>query len=120
MVVDAPFVSDGKTPEAIDPSQGAFDNPAIAAEPLAYLDAAPGDAVGVLRAAQQLVVQPLPGTGRLPVAQPSPEGCVPNRRPAQDGYIAREMPLHGTNRMLVSAAHPENGGRPPFGRGQAT
>jgi len=44
MDVNAPFVSDGKPAEAIEPGEGALDHPAMPAEPLAALDAAPGDA----------------------------------------------------------------------------
>ena len=44
MNVDASFVADGETPNAIEPCECAFDDPAIAAETFAGLDATPGDA----------------------------------------------------------------------------
>lgn len=37
--VGATFVADGKTAEAVDPGEGAFDDPPVFAEPLAALDA---------------------------------------------------------------------------------
>ena len=44
MDVLSSFVSDGQTAEAIDPGEGAFDDPAVTAEPILALDAAAGDA----------------------------------------------------------------------------
>lgn len=38
------FVADNGAPKLIDPGEGALDNPAVSAEPLAALDAAAGDA----------------------------------------------------------------------------
>jgi len=38
------FVSDDETPEAVDPGEGAFDDPSVLSEMAAAFDAAPGDA----------------------------------------------------------------------------
>jgi hypothetical protein len=42
MDVDPAFAADGEAAEAIQPSEGALDNPAVAAEFLTALDAALG------------------------------------------------------------------------------
>ena len=44
--VEPPFVADGQAPEAREPRQGAFDDPAMAAQTLAAVDAASGDPRG--------------------------------------------------------------------------
>ena len=226
MDVDASFVVDGETPEAIDPGGCAFDDPAIAAETFAGLDAAPGDAwrdasppagaaaatmiIGLvrmqlsrpaprpaalaadrrnciehllegyavmhvrpgqgererdtltvcdevaLRAGTATIGRVRPGRGtpffaameelssaarlqsmrlascrrrsnsRCNRAQ-TPAACQSRRRrqqvtpepqPISRGSISQGMPLRSTNRMPVSAARAEIGGRPPFGRGR--
>jgi hypothetical protein len=41
--VETPLVADGESAKAVEPSQGALDHPPVPAEPLAAVDAAPGD-----------------------------------------------------------------------------
>ena len=43
MEIGAALVADGEAPKAIEPRQGALDDPAVLAQALARLDAAPGD-----------------------------------------------------------------------------
>ena len=224
--IDASLVADGETPEAIEPGEGAFDDPAIAAETLAGLDAAPGDArrdaslpAGAAAAAMIIglvrvqLSRPAPrpaalaadrwdriehlleghavmhigpgqgererdtvtvrdevafraGTAPIGRVRPgrgtpffaamaelssaarlqsmrlasckrrsnsrcnrsqTPAACQSRRRrqqvtpepqPISRGNISQGMPLRSTNRMPVSAARAEIGGRPPFGRGR--
>ena len=44
MDVGAPLVAHGQAAEAVEPGQGALDHPAVAAQPLAGVDALAGDA----------------------------------------------------------------------------
>ena len=76
----------------------------------------PVDAVGVLLAAGQFPVQPLPDIRFQTAAQPSPAD-YPRTAPISTGSISLGMPLRSTNRMPVSGARTEIGGRPPYGRG---
>ena len=226
MDVDASFVADGETPEAIEPGECAFDDPAIPAETFAGLDAASGDArrdaaspagaaaatmiIGLVR---MQLSRPAPrpaalaadrrnciehlleghavmhvgpgqgecerdtltvcdevafraGTATIGRVRPdrgapffaameelssaarlqsmrlascrrrsnsrcnrsqTPAACQSRRRrqqvtpepqPISRGSISQGMPLRSTNRMPVSAARAEIGGRPPFGRGR--
>jgi hypothetical protein len=50
--IGAPLVADGQTTEAAEPGQGAFDDPSMAPQTLAALDAASGDAVADAALAQ--------------------------------------------------------------------
>ena len=44
MDVGAPLVADGQAADAVEPSQRAFDDPAVPAEPFAAVEASPGNA----------------------------------------------------------------------------
>jgi hypothetical protein len=81
--IEPPFVADGQAPEAREPCQGALDDPAMAAEALAALDAAPGDprgdapSSGGLAAAREVVALVGVELGRPPARA---AGAVPDRR----------------------------------------
>ena len=57
MDVGAPLVADGQPAETVEPSQGAFDDPALAAQALTRLDACAGDARNDVALPQQIATK---------------------------------------------------------------
>src|SRR4051794_11560982 len=94
MDVVAALVADGQPPAARDPGQGTLDHPPVAAEALAALDPAPGDArddaAPAAGAAAAGVVVGLVGV-QLRRAPPGPAARLADRR-------------HGVERLLQDGA----------------
>jgi hypothetical protein len=92
--VEAALVADGEPAEAGEPSQRAFDHPAVKAQPLRALDPAAGDAGHDTSAprdpAAAIVIVPFIGV-QLARPLPRPPGALPDRR-------------HGIEQRLEKAA----------------
>ncbi len=73
MDVGAALVADGEAAEAVEPGERPFDDPAVAAEPVAALDPAPGDArFDVAAAATATAAAMVKGLVGVQLVRPAP------------------------------------------------